>query len=156
MGSRGKKNKKLQTPPVPTITGKRTGNPSSLLPASTTSAERLCWRFTHVDHDSRWGFSAMQPDVLCEILKKLAYCESMTVAELRNTRRFFKEYDLPGGLCKEALDRLAHMGREDMTAIQRLEFTGTQRLYGFLEGNVFHVVWWDPDHEVYPSRKKHT
>lgn len=156
MGNRGKAQKKLATPPGNIASSKRTGNPSSLLPGSNSSDDRLCWRFTHVDHDGRWGFDSMEPAVLCEVLRKLADCESMTVAELRNTRRLFKEYDLPGGLCKEALDRLTAMRRDDMTKIQRLEFTGLQRLYGFLEGNIFHVVWWDPQHEVYLTKLKNT
>lgn len=148
--------KKLQKPPGGIADGKRTGNPSSLLPGADSSDKRLCWRFTHVDHESRWGFGSMAPEVLCEVLRKLADCESMTVDELRNTRKLFVEYDLPGKLCKDALDRLVEMRRDDMTKIQRLEFTGLQRLYGFLEGNVFHIVWWDPLHEVYPVKLKHT
>ncbi|MCX5441348.1 hypothetical protein OHB53_08640 [Streptomyces sp. NBC_00056] len=152
----GKAKKKLSLPAAGLSVGKRTGDPSTLLPGSQSSNERLCWRFTHVDHDGRWGFSEMEPTVLCEVLRKLADCESMTVQELRSTRRLFKEYDLPGGLCKEALDRLTDMRRDDMTSIQRLEFTGLQRLYGFLDGNVFHVVWWDAHHEVYPSRLRNT
>lgn len=156
MSKRGKAQKKLALPPGGVAAGKRTGNPSSLLPGSDSSGDRLCWRFTHVDHDGRWGFEGMEPAVLCEVLRKLADCESMTVSELRGTRRLFKEYDLPGGLCKDALDRLTVMRRDDMTKIQRLEFTGLQRLYGFLEGNVFHVVWWDPKHEVYPSTLRNT
>lgn len=156
--SRGGKapKKKLQVPPGPIADQKRTGNPSSLLPGASSSGERLCWRFTHVDHEGPWGFDSMDPAVLCEVLRKLADCESMTVAELRNTRRLFKEYDLPGGLRKEALERLTAMRRDDMTKIQRLEFTGLQRLYGFLDGNVFHVVWWDPLHQVYESKLRNT
>lgn len=98
----------------------------------------------------------MEPATLCEVLRKLADCESMTVAELRNSWRLFKEYDLPGGLTKDALNRLTTMRRDDMTKIQRLEFTGLQRLYGFLDGNVFHVVWWDPNHQVYESKLRNT
>ncbi|MEV5686564.1 hypothetical protein AB0L68_25685 [Streptomyces sp. NPDC052164] len=52
--------------------------------------------------------------------------------------------------------RPAVIGFGDATRIQRLEFTGTQRLYGFPVGNVFHVLWWDPSHEVYPSKLKPT
>lgn len=154
--ARGKPKKKLALPPGSVASGKRTGDPASLLPGAATSGDRLCWRFTHVDHDGPWGFNGMEPDVLCEVLRKLADCESMTVAELRNTWRLFKEYDLPGGLSRGALDRLTAMRRDDMTKIQRLEFTGLQRLYGFLDGNVFHVVWWDPKHEVYLSKLKNT
>ncbi|MDQ1010386.1 hypothetical protein QFZ82_004871 [Streptomyces sp. V4I23] len=51
--------------------------------------------------------------------------------------------------------RLDELGFGDRTEIQRLRFTGKQRLYGFLVGNVF-VLWWDPEHEVYPSPLKHT
>ncbi|MEU2128489.1 hypothetical protein [Streptomyces sp. NPDC018352] len=52
--------------------------------------------------------------------------------------------------------RLTAIGFDDALKIQRLRFTGTQRLYGFLNGNIFHVLWWDPLHEVYPSKLKHT
>ncbi|WP_030064859.1 hypothetical protein [Streptomyces natalensis] len=148
--------KKLSVPQSKTAEGKRTGNPGVLLPGADTSHERVSWRFSQVDHDGPWGFGEMVPGMLCEVLRKLSHCESMTVNELRGSWRLFKEYDLPGGLCRDALDRLEALRRDDMTKIQRLEFTGTQRLYGFLEGNIFHVVWWDPNHQVYPSKLKHT
>jgi hypothetical protein len=151
------KSKRRPAAPLKPAEGKHVVLPArGRLPGAGNSHERVCWRFTHVDHGGRWGFDRMAPEVLCEILQKLAHCESITVNELRNTRRFFKEYDLPGGLCKEALDRLTAMGRDDQTKIHRLEFTGTQRLYGFLEDNVFHVVWWDPSHEVYLSKLRNT
>ncbi|WYB31783.1 hypothetical protein V6574_21775 [Streptomyces sp. SM1P] len=98
----------------------------------------------------------MDPTTLCEVLTKLRDCETMTLNELRTTRRFFKEYELPGGLSKEAVARLVAIGFADATRIARLEFTGTQRLYRFLVGNVFHVLWWDPLHQVYPSQLKNT
>ncbi|HMH92267.1 MAG TPA: hypothetical protein VK586_14425 [Streptosporangiaceae bacterium] len=43
-----------------------------------------------------------------------------------------------------------------MTKISVIRFAGEPRLYGFRDRNVFHVVWWDPRHEIWPSRKKHT
>lgn len=33
----------------------------------------------------------------------------------------------------------------------RFRLTGEQRLWGFRKRNVFHIVWWDPDHQVYPT-----
>lgn len=155
---KGKKSRKdkLTVPHAPMPEGKQTGDPSVLLPGSDTSDQRICWRFAHVDHESRWGFDRMESEVLCEVLRKLSDCESMTVNELRTSRRLFKEYDLPSGLCKEALARLTAVRRDDLTKIHRLQFTGTQRLYGFLERNIFHVVWWDPDHDVYPTSPRNT
>ncbi|WP_404955196.1 hypothetical protein [Streptomyces sp. 147326] len=129
---------------------------TSLLPGASTSNERLTWRFAHVDHDGPWGFDQIPPQTLGEILRKLRDCESLTLNELRRSTDLFKEYELPSGLCKEALDRLSAMGRELMPSIHRLRFQGKQRLYGFLDGNTFHVVWWDPEHQVYPSAKRNT
>ena len=57
---------------------------------------------------------------------------------------------------REALRRLETLGLSDMTSIARLQLTGQQRLYGFLVDAVFHVVWWDPNHEIWPSTLKHT
>ncbi|MEU5811199.1 hypothetical protein [Streptomyces sp. NPDC047718] len=92
-----------------------------------------------------------------EILAKLREFERFTLNELRNTSGTFESYGLPAAaLCKEAYERLAEMGRDDMTEIHRLRLMGAQRLYGFLDGNVFHVVWWDPDHKVYPWKPKNT
>jgi hypothetical protein len=88
--------KRVSTPQV-----KRKEIPKrSLLPESETSDERLCWRFTHVDHEGPWGF--------------------------------------------------------DRTKIWCLRLQGAPRLYGFLVGHVFHIVWWDPDHEIWPSRLRNT
>jgi hypothetical protein len=37
-----------------------------------------------------------------------------------------------------------------------LRLGGEPRLYGFVDENIFHVVFWDPDHEIWPSVLKHT
>jgi len=37
-----------------------------------------------------------------------------------------------------------------------LRMGGKQRLWGFLRAGVFHVLWWDPEHQIYPSWEKHT
>jgi hypothetical protein len=119
-------------------------------------ARRVHWRFSDVDHDGHWSFSTMTPRDLVEVLQRLGSFESMTVREI-----FFtgddpgKHYDVPS-LPNPALRRLVDLGREDETKLARLRLTGERRLYGFLREHVFHVLWWDPTHNVYPSRKKHT
>jgi hypothetical protein len=40
-----------------------------------------------------------------------------------------------------------------MTKISRLRFGGKIRLYGFLIGNVFHMLWWDAEHQVWPAKR---
>jgi hypothetical protein len=38
----------------------------------------------------------------------------------------------------------------------RFRLAGERRLWGYRVGRTFHVVWWDWDHKVYPTEKKHT
>jgi hypothetical protein len=33
----------------------------------------------------------------------------------------------------------------------RFRVAGGKRLWGFRNGRVFHAIWWDPDHAVYPT-----
>jgi hypothetical protein len=91
------------------------------------------------------------------ILTQLAGLESMTVGEVFSGRGYpGKEYEVENIPTREALERLDALGLADQTKISVLRLGGEQRLYGFRDGNVFHVVWWDPEHEIWPSKKKHT
>ncbi len=113
---------------------------------------RLVWRFADVDHEGAWGFGVLSGNELVELLKHMANFESMTIREL------FYMGDEPGkhyavdALPAEALARLVQLRREDETALARLRTAAKRRLYGFLRDNVFHVLWWDPEHKVYPSK----
>lgn len=44
----------------------------------------------------------------------------------------------------------------DETNISRLRINGEQRLYGFRRDPKFYVVFWDPEHKIWPSTLKHT
>jgi hypothetical protein len=127
------------------------------LPGSGESERRPCWRFSHVDHDGPWGFAEVKPAELCQILRCLASFETMTLNEIFHSGGYpGKDYDVATIPNREALQRLEEMGLADQTKIWALRLQGEPRLYGFLDENIFHVVWWDPKHEVWPSRKKHT
>ena len=78
----------------------------------------------------------------------------MTVNEAFNGGHPGKDYDIEGIPNTEARQRLHAIGMADQTRISRLRLGGTQRLYGFLHGNVFHIVWWDPGHEIWPSARR--
>jgi hypothetical protein len=50
----------------------------------------------------------------------------------------------------------AHSEGDDEDQISRLRVTGRGRLYGFRRDERFYALWWDPEHAIYPSPKKHT
>lgn len=114
------------------------------------------WRFQLVDHDGPWGFDQIAPDSTVGLLRKLANFESMTIGEL-----FFRG-DEPGKsyevdqMPSRVAARLVEIERDDETRLSRLRLDGACRLYGILREHVFYVLWWDPQHEVYPSQLKHT
>lgn len=92
-------------------------------------------------------------------MKHLTSFESMTVGELFPGGREYpgKDYTIAEIPTQEAHERLEAIGLADMTKISVLRLGGEQRLYGFRQnGNIFHIVWWDPGHEIWPSKKKHT
>ncbi|MEU4296376.1 hypothetical protein [Kitasatospora aureofaciens] len=136
---------------------KTLGDIDKVLPGSRNSGDRICWRFQHVDNDGPWGIDKLPPQEMGFLLDKLAGVETQTIRELFfNGEEPGKHYDMHRLPNREALGRLAEMKLNDMTRISRLRFGGRQRLYGFLVDNVFHVVWWDREHEVWPSQKKNT
>lgn len=148
------KPKQVAAPVVPN----RKAAPSTAraaLPDAATSAKRICWRFTHVDHGGPWGFGQVTPGTLCWILECLGRFETMTTDEIfHNGGHPGKDYDVADLPTKQARTRLEHIGLADQTKIWRLRLNGPSRLYGFLDGNVFHVVWWDPEHRIWPSKKR--
>ncbi|MEZ0156227.1 hypothetical protein [Streptomyces griseorubens] len=151
----GKQKKRAPIPGKP-----REGKPMALppagrLPGASNSHERVCWRFTHADRDGRWGIDKITPAAWSEIIERLVQLESMTVQELKEAKLYI-EYELPGKLLNEAVTRLLDVGLGDQTKVGRLRVTKQKRLYGIIEGNVFHAIWWDPSHEIYPWEPPNT
>ena len=147
---------KAKNRPTPEAPNARKATPIRLpgLPDSDSSGDRLCWRFRHVDHDGPWGFDRMTGDELAGLMRSLAGFETMTMAEAFNGGHPGKDYDIEEIPTVQARERLDAIGLADMTKISRFRLTGTQRLYGFRVANVFHVVWWDPRHEIWPSSRR--
>jgi len=99
----------------------------------------------------------MSGEDLCGLMKRLAQLETMTVGEAFPGGGYpGKEYDVEKIPTAAARERLDAIGLADMTKISVFRLGGELRLYGFRYGNVFHVVWWDPEHVIWPSQLKHT
>lgn len=59
-------------------------------------------------------------------------------------------------LDKDAQTRLRKIGQADEEKIFRFRIKGKLRLWGFRTGPVFRILWYDPEHKVYPVAKKNT
>lgn len=59
-------------------------------------------------------------------------------------------------LAKNAQRRLEEIGQADVDEVYSLRFGGQKRIIGIRSGDALKILWWDPEHQVCPSQKKHT
>jgi hypothetical protein len=105
---------------------------------------------------SPFGWSAVSPEKLREVRDKLRDFESMTWYEILVAAKHRHHAVAIDKLCKQARDRLEELGQADIGDLVSLRLSGPERVWGILNGHVFKVLWWDPEHAVCPSLKKHT
>lgn len=114
------------------------------------------WQFQQIDlNHPTWGWKCLKGDIVDEVFNKLKNYETMLWKEIHANKDKNHHVSLDK-LCKAAQDRLQELKLDDEDTLYRLRLTGTQRVWGVLRGHVFQILWWDPDHTVCPSPKKHT
>ena len=59
-------------------------------------------------------------------------------------------------LIKEAQERLLEIFSEQLDELTSLRLTGNQRVWGKIYEGVMDLLWWDAEHRICPSYKKHT
>lgn len=124
-------------------------------------SEKPAWTFANSDQEM-WAFSQERLGELfwTEILPRLKALETKTWSEiLVHDKKQNHSLDLDK-LNRVAQDRLASKYIEAESLIS-LRITGNHRLYGYMTGRVFNVLWYDDDHGdnstcVCRSHLKHT
>lgn len=112
------------------------------------------WAFRVVDLDGPWGWSRIDGPALATVLTRLKLYESMVWGQIDGpTGSHSVEIER---LCKAAQDRLMDIQQDDASSLYSLRIAGKPRVWGILDGHVLRILWWDPEHEVCPSPKKHT
>lgn len=103
----------------------------------------------------RWDLSARESLGLLRFLEELSRktwgeCETELAGPHKRNH-----YHHVADLVPSARERLRRLGFEE-EQIFRFRLSSTCRLWGFRTGDVFRIVWYDPDHRVYPVAKRHT
>ena len=102
------------------------------------------------------GWHRVDADTLKKIRERLANLESMTWREILVDGAKQNHFVTLNKLSNEARDRLEQIGQGDVDELVSLRITGKERVWGIMEVDVLKVLWWDPQHTIYPSPKKHT
>lgn len=124
--------------------------------------ENPVWQIGKVDDGGKWGWRTIGKDRWeNDILPKLKNFESMTWAEIEqasggrssgNNSHFINR----DGLAKEAQKRLEELKLDDIDQVFSLRLSGKTRVIGKRIGRVMQIMWFDFNHEVCQSEKKHT
>jgi hypothetical protein len=145
-----KGNKKPLRSEYPAVSGKKPRGGLSV----NIGASNFRWRTIAADHDGPFHWETTTPRYLLEeIVPKLHNFETMTWSQIEATGSHFVSFE---DLCKLARDRLGELDMEKIESLFSLRLAGKERVWGQREGGTFQVLWWDPEHLVCPSPKKHT
>lgn len=109
-------------------------------------SQNPAWTFANSDQE-RWAFSKehVGDAVWTEIIPRLKDLETQTWGEIL-VRDKKKNHSLDlRDLNKIARDRLSARYIEAESLIS-LRVTGTHRLYGYMTGKVYNILWYDDEH----------
>ena len=88
-------------------------------------------------------------------MKKLKDFETMKWVDLIGPQK--PSHEIPvDKISKESQKRLRKIGLEDIDTLVSLRLGAKERLWGIKDNECFKILWWDPNHEICPSRLKHT
>ena len=111
------------------------------------------WTTEKVDDGGDWGFNRYNGcDALRNLVPLLKKRETAKWSELEKQGSHPVACDR---LIVSARQRLAEIDIE-VEELYSLRIDGRSRFWGVRENNLFRVLWFDQNHEVCPSPKKHT
>lgn len=129
-------------------------------PDVSTDNLKVIWAFDNIDKDGFFGFDVERDDFYHkEVLSKIINYSNMTWSEIKrqthddgkSKHHILNFY----GLSKEAQERYKFKfpSFENSDAIFSFALQNKLRIIGIKEREVFHAIWYDPEHKFYPSKK---
>lgn len=118
--------------------------------------KKPAWRISKMEFSDPFGWHILDANGIVSILEKLANFETMTWREILLDAKKQNHNVSVDKLIKEAQDRLTEISLDDLDELTSLHLTGKGRVWGIIDQGVMNLLWWDPEHQVCPSHKKHT
>lgn len=124
--------------------------------ANSYMAKTPVWRFNRVDFEHpKWNLENCDVSVE-QLYRKLKDFEGQTWQQIdkhSNGKNHFIEFSR---MCKEAQERAIKLHLDQFDSLYSLRLSGTLRLFGLLDDGEYSIIWYDCDHEICPSTKRHT
>ena len=116
--------------------------------------QKPVWHIGLIDLNGPFGWNNISKNLLLGgLLPKIKNFESMYWKDILGSKSH--EVNV-SQISNHAQRRLSQLNLDDAEKLVSLRLTGTQRVWGIRMENILQILWWDPNHQVYPSTKKHT
>ena len=115
--------------------------------------EKICWQVGIMDYGGPFSWKNFEAENWLFLHSKMSSFETMKWSELPKERHHSIDVD---DLSLEAKKRLLELKRNDIDQVFSFALGGKIRLIGIRDRHVFKLLWWDPEHQACPSKKKHT
>lgn len=111
------------------------------------------WSFSKCDFQhEKW--SLRRSDIFGEIIPKLISFENRTWGEIVSDKKH-NHWIESDSFAKGAQSRMVELNLY-YDSLFSLRLTGEMRLFGYIENGIYYIIWYDPKHEICPSKLKHT
>jgi hypothetical protein len=127
--------------------------PMKVREPATIIDDRWSWRFSEVDTGGPFPWKKLDAKLLQTIQDRLGAFEKLNLAQLKDAHCHPVEFD---DLSQDAQKRLKKLKRDDVEELWSFRVSGKQRMWAIGYDTAFHLLWWDPNHKVCPSEKRHT
>lgn len=108
----------------------------------------IAWQFLHLDIAGPFGWHVCDRDTLLEkIMGVVKSYETMAWREIPRKRLHPISV---GDLTRQAQSRLDEIDQGDVEELYCLRVESKPRIWGIRDRVYFRVLWWDPNHQVYP------
>jgi hypothetical protein len=114
------------------------------------------WRISQIELTDPYGWHILDAKTVMYIKEKLSSFETMTWREILLDSKKQNHSVSINVLSPNAKRRLVEIGQDDIDELISLRLSGKERIWGILDRGTLNLLWWDPEHLVCPSLKKHT
>ena len=114
----------------------------------------LSWKFSSTDSNGPFAWTNLtDPAQLAEVISKLKEFEGQNWSQLTATGSHPISIST---LHSSAQDRLQELRLDEYDELMSLRLTGRIRIWAYWvagQENIMRLLWWDPEHQVYPVKK---
>lgn len=122
---------------------------------------KCIWTFDRIDKDGEFAFDTSRKDFDSKfVFEKMIAYNSMTWAKIKNQthdkgkskHHYIKDTKNLSKVCQDRIKKMELY--EETDNLFSFALNNKIRIFGLVQSGIFHVLWYDPNHEIYPSHKK--